>query len=144
MEFTKYFHILECQHFEIIFTNPFTQSYENWKVQKHIPKNKIRVLIFLQLKREATFGLGFFSFVKRNLLSFLILVLTTWLHNRTRWTGHKAQIKPKFNFVLSSDPLKVAILQWLFYIFLYKNTFSAKKNTKNNTVFLRTKDFKGI
>ena len=62
----------------------------------------------------------------------------------SRRTGRKAQIKPKFNFVFPSDPFSVEILQWLFNTFLYRHTFSAKKNKSNNTVFLRNKGLEGI
>ena len=66
-----------------------------------------------------------------------------WDTSRTK-LGGKAQIKPRFKFVFPSDPFNVEILHQLLYTFLYKNTFSVKKNKKNNTVFLMNTDLEEI
>ena len=55
-----------------------------------------------------------------------------------------ASDKAEDQLFFPSDPFDVEILHWLFYTFLYKNTFAAKKNKINNTFFLRTKDLEGI
>ena len=87
-----------------------------------------------QLPIVVSFVNSFFHSFLSKLIHAFIYSWNNQLINYTHSEGlRQSQIKPKFNFVFPSDPFNVARLQ--FYTFLYLNTFSAKKEEDNNTIF---------